>query len=83
MHRGDPADITSPKEGMLCWDNTGATDVLKRHGNGGLDIHIINRCYDGAIGLDALLTVHRGDPADITSPKEGMLCWDNTARRMC
>ena len=29
-------------------------------------------------GLDALLTVHRGDPADITSPKEGMLCWDNT-----
>lgn len=29
-------------------------------------------------GLDALLTVHRGDPADITSPTEGMLCWDNT-----
>ena len=31
VHRGDPADITSPKEGMLCWDNTGTPDVLKRY----------------------------------------------------
>jgi hypothetical protein len=31
IQRGDPAGITSPTEGMLCWDNTGVPDVLKRY----------------------------------------------------
>lgn len=31
VQRGDPAGISSPTEGMLCWDTTGATDILKRY----------------------------------------------------
>jgi len=31
VQRGDPAGISSPSEGMLVWDTTGATDILKRY----------------------------------------------------
>ena len=62
VHRGDPAEISSPSEGMLIWDTTGATDILKRYTVAGGWISL----YSCNITTGAVVPYKDGSPMTVT-----------------
>jgi microcystin-dependent protein len=62
VQRGDPAGISSPSEGMLIWDTTGATDILKRYTVAGGWISL----YSCNITTGAVVPYKDGSPMTVT-----------------